>query len=96
MKNFIYKLFAAAKDGLSEDNGHVSNMRINLTVIVITLTLSLAFGFVWTVINYKELIIPFATIIVSLIFAAAGLKAYQKTKEERVDSDAPPVPGATP
>ena len=83
-KSMKWKMFL--QRALSEDNGNPSSMRINATWTIFLLILVIAFGFMWVVLKYEEVIIAYLAIISSLVSGVLGIKAYQKTKEEGSDS----------
>ena len=66
----------------SEDNGGPSSMRINIFITVICFVPAITFGFIYSVINYKDIILLFAGLIMTTILLALGLKKWQKNDEE--------------
>ena len=73
------------KDGLKEDNGKPSGMRINTAWMVFWFVLVLALGFIVTVFKYEGIIIAFAALLVGAVLGALGIKNSQKDKEQNVD-----------
>lgn len=73
-KDFIQK-------ALSEDKLIPSEMRVKAFYVTVVLVFVVAFGFVYTVIAYKELIIAYLGIVSALIGTAFTFKLLQKDKE---------------
>jgi fatty acid desaturase len=77
------KLFEFIEKALSEDNGNPSSMRVKTMYAAILLVTVIAFGFIYTVLNYPDLIIAYLTSgVVSIIFFVLGAKVWQKGKEK--------------
>lgn len=72
---FLKKVF-------SEDNGNPSFIRVGSGYLTILFTSAITFALVYTVFNYKDLLITLCGMCLSAVCAALGIKAYQKINEE--------------
>jgi len=82
MKNFIIKLFQFLAKANSEDNNSPSMIRALITYSVLMFAPVVCFVMIWTVVSYKELLIPVFTIFTGLFSGLFAFKVWQKTKEE--------------
>lgn len=82
MKQALSKLFTFLGKMMSEDNGNPSNIRFINTYTFIVLIAVIAFGFVWTVLKWENLIILYLTAVIGFLSALLGMKVWQKGKEE--------------
>lgn len=74
----FWKFIAGA---LSENENEPSEMRVKAFYIAVLLATVIAFGFVYTVIFYKDLVIPYLSVITALVTASMTFKWLQKKEE---------------
>jgi hypothetical protein len=77
----IGTLFSYIGKANSEDNGQPSATRLNVFIANTLFSASLAFGFIYTVICYKELVVVYAGILSGLVAGLLSIKVWQKGKE---------------
>ena len=83
-KPMKWKLFL--QKALSENNGNPSAMRLDSTWTVFLFVLVMAFGFIWVVLFWKDVIIAYLAIIAGIIIGVLQLKNNQKGKEVGVNN----------
>lgn len=75
------KLFQFLEKALSEGTKPSAMRVFNFWVVLLFVTV-VAFGFIWVVVNYSDLVNGYLAIMAGIILGALGLKGWQKKNEK--------------
>jgi hypothetical protein len=82
-----YTVGAFIQEMLSESSGNPSSIRFGVIFMAVAFVLVIAWGFVYTVLYYKELVITYLLIIITAVEGAFGIKVWQKGKEAPAEDE---------
>ena len=85
MKELFKKLFAFIGNANS-DKGEPSSTRLNVFIITIQWSVIITVGFATVLIYFKDLIIPYLSIVIGGLLTVLGIKAAEKIKTNKTEA----------